>query len=77
MSICVQIKDGKIDGDTIKANFAKNRGESEKFSKAVDSCQSVANTDRCELAFQFMDCMKNARGGDKDKDKEPESSSSS
>lgn len=74
MSIYVQIKDGKIDGDTIKANFAKNKGESEKFNKAVDTCQSVANTDRCELAFQFMECMKNARGGG---DKDSESSSSS
>lgn len=69
----MQIKDGKIDGDTIKANFTKNKGENEKFNKAVDTCQSVANTDRCELAFQFMECMKNARGSGQ----ESESSSSS
>lgn len=59
------MKDGKIDADAVKASF-KDKGDNEKFNKAVDTCQSVTNADRCELAFQFYECMKKSLGHDSD-----------
>lgn len=65
----MQIKDGKIDSDTIKANFSKEKGDNEKFNKAVDTCQSITNSDRCELAFQFLECMKKSNAQDSENSK--------
>lgn len=52
-----QIKDGKIDGEAIKASAPKQHKDNKKFLDAVTACQSANNPDRCELAVQFIGCM--------------------
>lgn len=54
-----QIKDGKIDAAAIKASMAKAPGGGEKgpFNEVIEGCQSITNSDRCELASQFDECM--------------------
>ncbi|XP_055298616.1 general odorant-binding protein 19d-like [Sitodiplosis mosellana] len=55
------IKDGKINGDMLKANILKENGGNEKAAGSVNEmvaeCQGINNPQRCELAFQLMDCM--------------------
>lgn len=31
--------------------------EKAPFNEVVEGCQSITNADRCELAYQFAECM--------------------
>lgn len=56
-----QVKDGKIDDDALKAMMLKDHGGDEKKAALVNEilgeCQGINNPQRCELAFQLMDCL--------------------
>lgn len=56
-----QIKDGKINGDVLKANILKEHAGNEKavgpVNEVVAECQAINNPQRCELAYQLVDCL--------------------
>lgn len=51
-----------MDVEALKTLANKEKMDIEKFTKAVDTCSASTNADRCDLAFQFYECMKKTFG---------------
>lgn len=55
-----QIRDGKINAGALKAEIIMEHGGNEKaapVNEIVSDCEALHNSQRCELAFQLMDCV--------------------
>lgn len=62
----LQIKDGKIVKDVLKANLLKEAGANDKIvNELVADCHALTNAQKCELASQLIDCLSksNAKHG--------------
>lgn len=55
--IFLQIKDVKIEGSALKAALINEVGEKPFLEEIINECQSTVNSDRCELASQFNECV--------------------
>lgn len=57
----MQIADDKISIDGFKLIGAKKYEGNDKaiatFNEMVDECQSVSDSDKCELGFKLMECI--------------------
>lgn len=55
------MKDGKINGEVLRAHILKEHGGNEKavgsLNDMVNECQGIVNPNRCELGFQLSDCL--------------------
>lgn len=48
-----------MNGEALKAAFIREHGGDERAagSEVIAACQSIINPQRCDLAFQLMDCL--------------------
>lgn len=56
----LQIQNGKINGEGIKASLATSPGPKPFTNEIISQCQSIENPDRCELGVKFTECLMNA-----------------
>lgn len=54
------MKDGKIVADKLKAKMMRWNLDAEKqaaLKTSIDKCATVTDSDKCEVAANFMKCM--------------------